>query len=573
MAMDEPTTSAAARQSATASQPPAAERSSEANVKETIESILVAFILAFIFRAFIVEAFVIPTGSMAPTLMGAHVRYRCSDCGYRYQLNYPTGGEGEDVMIPARAEQTFVTFCPNCGYRPPRRDPADPDNAAASPPVHYGDRILVLKYLYLLAEPQRWDVVVFKSPSEPERHDYTQNYIKRLVGKPGESVMILDGDIYISTTGQELGDFQVQTKPRKVQEALWRIVHDSDYYPRGRDRTLTDRFGQPLIRGGRVEADPPYQHPWKQPPDEQGWQIDPQAGVYIFDNIDSAAALYFDSDANPRKHAFTDWMAYNAGVNVHGADTYDSSGYTPVNNVSDVKLRFFYERHEGDGPLRLELEKHGHTFTAEITPTQASLYHRLSDAPGALVQSVPITVGRNRPMLIEFMNVDYQVTLRIDEQDVLQTTREQYQPDLRALLRAYELRQRLPEPRVRIIGRQQRAAVRHLSLWRDVYYTNRDNRGMSPMLWASPEAFPQRIFQLGADEFFVCGDNSPVSGDSRFWERGIALPQEDLFVGAGRVPRRFMLGKAFFVYWPAGFRPMPGLPPIIPNFGDMRFIH
>jgi len=31
------------------------------NVKDTIESIVVAFILAFVFRAFIVEAFVIPT--------------------------------------------------------------------------------------------------------------------------------------------------------------------------------------------------------------------------------------------------------------------------------------------------------------------------------------------------------------------------------------------------------------------------------------------------------------------------------------------------------------------------------
>jgi hypothetical protein len=34
-----------------------------------------------------------------------------------------------------------------------------------------------------------------------------------------------------------------------------------------------------------------------------------------------------------------------------------------------------------------------------------------------------------------------------------------------------------------------------------------------------------------------------------------------------------MLGKAFFVYWPAGYRPLPGLPGFIPNFGEMRFIH
>ncbi len=49
--------------------------SQQTNVKETVESILVAFILAFVFRAFVVEAFVIPTGSMAPTLYGAHMAH------------------------------------------------------------------------------------------------------------------------------------------------------------------------------------------------------------------------------------------------------------------------------------------------------------------------------------------------------------------------------------------------------------------------------------------------------------------------------------------------------------------
>src|SRR5688572_14060442 len=61
-----------APQQATPPPPPQKE-----NIKETIESILVAFILAFVFRAFVVEAFVIPSGSMAPTLLGGHMRFRC----------------------------------------------------------------------------------------------------------------------------------------------------------------------------------------------------------------------------------------------------------------------------------------------------------------------------------------------------------------------------------------------------------------------------------------------------------------------------------------------------------------
>src|SRR5437867_12328028 len=88
----------------------------ESSVKETLESILAAFTLAFIFRAFVVEAFVIPTGSMAPTLLGAHMRFRCPDCGYRFDANYsPSSAGGEDLIIPARSEKTYTrVYCPNC---------------------------------------------------------------------------------------------------------------------------------------------------------------------------------------------------------------------------------------------------------------------------------------------------------------------------------------------------------------------------------------------------------------------------------------------------------------------------
>src|SRR5438034_7036235 len=203
------------------------------SVKETLESILVAFILAFIFRAFVVEAFVIPTGSMAPTLLGAHMRFRCPDCGWRFDVNYSFSGPGDDLVIPSEAKDAYRVFCPNCGYKLPQTDPANAQNSTYQPSVHYGDRILVLKYLYLLQPPQRWDVVVFKSPAADDPHsevpDYKQNYIKRLIGRPGESIMILDGDIYVGGPEQDPADYVVQPKPRYAQEALWRVIYDNDF--------------------------------------------------------------------------------------------------------------------------------------------------------------------------------------------------------------------------------------------------------------------------------------------------------------------------------------------------------
>ncbi|MCA9209414.1 MAG: hypothetical protein KDA55_13710, partial [Planctomycetales bacterium] len=53
-------------------------------VRETIESVVVAVILAFLLRSFLVEPFVIPTGSMAPTLMGRHKDVTCEKCGHEY---------------------------------------------------------------------------------------------------------------------------------------------------------------------------------------------------------------------------------------------------------------------------------------------------------------------------------------------------------------------------------------------------------------------------------------------------------------------------------------------------------
>ncbi|MBC8107465.1 MAG: hypothetical protein H7Z14_12805, partial [Anaerolineae bacterium] len=117
------------------------EETNEGSIKETIESILIAFILAFIFRGFVVEAFVIPTGSMAPTLLGAHMRFRCPDCGYEFDTNFNvnSSGSNDDLDIPKTGGRHENIFCPNCGYHLPAADVKDP---AYNPLVRYGDRIL-----------------------------------------------------------------------------------------------------------------------------------------------------------------------------------------------------------------------------------------------------------------------------------------------------------------------------------------------------------------------------------------------------------------------------------------------
>ncbi|HEX8521494.1 MAG TPA: signal peptidase I, partial [Tepidisphaeraceae bacterium] len=400
----------------------------ESSVKETIESILIAFILAFIFRAFVVEAFVIPTGSMATTLMGAHMRFRCPDCGYRFEVNYSARqGQGDDITIPSHAgpeqrrerymgqerivlvNKVYDVRCPNCAYQIPTPDTTNPE-------VNYGDRILVLKYLYLFQQPRRWDVVVFKSPDDVPA--YQQNYIKRLIGNPNESVVILDGDIYIGKEGQDLTQYQIQAKPRYVQESLWRNIYNNDYFPLGLARM--DPWRQPWT----VTEGSGWSGPAKGATPTDVANTRKQQRFFAFDNLSGKSTIKFDPNANPTQ-AFTDYLVYD----IEGPSV-------PPNPVSDLKLSFFYERRAGDGPLRLAMSKGPDVFTVQITNGRATMTR--STRGGAPTTIGETAVSTSGAVEVELTNHDYQVNLRIGGKDVITTTREQYHPDVKQLLADFE---------------------------------------------------------------------------------------------------------------------------------------
>lgn len=148
--------------------------------RETVESVAVAVVLAFLFRSFVAEAFVIPTGSMAPTLQGQHVDVECPECSIQYRAN--ASGEARDGSYVVRS------VCPNCRFHL-KLDRDKKRNQRS----FTGDRILVSKFAYELGDPERWDVIVFKFPGNAK-----QNYIKRLIGLPNELIRIRHGDIHVA---------------------------------------------------------------------------------------------------------------------------------------------------------------------------------------------------------------------------------------------------------------------------------------------------------------------------------------------------------------------------------------
>src|SRR5438270_793861 len=83
---------------ATAAAPKPADTSKPAeskdSLREVIETVVFVVVLVLLLKTFLAEAFVIPTGSMAPTLLGYHHKFHCEKCGKENIIN--ASNEAED---------------------------------------------------------------------------------------------------------------------------------------------------------------------------------------------------------------------------------------------------------------------------------------------------------------------------------------------------------------------------------------------------------------------------------------------------------------------------------------------
>lgn len=77
--------------------------------------------------------------------------------------------------------------------------PQEINGASMEPNFHNGEFILTNKVLYKFRDPQRGDVIIFKSPKNKE-----VDYIKRIIGLPGDTVKLQNNSFYVN--GQKVDE-------------------------------------------------------------------------------------------------------------------------------------------------------------------------------------------------------------------------------------------------------------------------------------------------------------------------------------------------------------------------------
>lgn len=559
--------------------------------RETFESLAIAVLVAILFRGFFCEVFIIPTGSMAPTLMGQHKDLVCSQCGCSFTVNAAERPDNEMVFRQARPGRfTAQATCPNCRHI---------ERGVSDEPVHNGDRILVLRQPYESPElpgsspPTRWEVVVFRYPENPQ-----QNYIKRLVGMPGEVLAIQGGDILVrpgpdspeafddppklDPRTEDPDAYTLARKPLNHLQAMKVLVYDDTL----RASALADR---PEWRRWRIE-DP--SRPSNSAEMEPGrYRLDGQREGQVTltyrhlvpDSSQWRAILEGKDPATPpRPTLITDFLAYNT-------DNRDTPAWLQPHWVGDLSLSGRFELvgvpNDPQASLSLGLVRAGLVYHVDWRPA-AGVIQVFRDNQ-ALGEPIALTLG-DGPHDFQWIHFDGELQLLIDGAPVLGEgilTRSGHS------IGQAPTQADLAPARIEVRGLE--AIVSNLILHRDVYYTRDPQEYDYAGVWNPPRnegelmdflGDPARFAVIGLasglsqprwvrpGHYLMLGDNSRRSSDSRAWGRRDQLPQggwtHDLRQ-THEVPESLIVGRAFFVYWPHG---VPFWPKIRLDLGGRTWV-
>jgi signal peptidase I len=497
---------------------------------------------------------------MAPTLFGRHKECDCAKCGYKIiigasdevdpdtgYLNWSVDSKGDYLGGP----RIKSAVCPNCGF-----ENTDLESRLA----FNGD--------YEFGEPQRFDVFVFKWPEHPET-----NYIKRLVGLPNETIRIKQGDLHLWNPDSNPAEQILRKDSPDKQRAIQLPVYDDEYPPRELIAAgWPERWhGMAAANGAATLAG------WSDT--EEGWKLNDDGAhrTYAVSASPDEAWLRYrhylprpndweeleaGRTQEPTARLISDFCGYNAYTADGGREASRARDidYGPF-WVSDLTVSFelkLSDPSEGASVL-LELVDGVHRYRCRIDPAtgEATLIH--GRAVGLEIEEEELAkadcgIDGDGSYDVQFANVDDRLCLWIDGDLVDFEEAASYARP--ATENSLPTRADLTPVGIAVKGMS--AEVTDLLLERDIYYRAESNdrdpsayrrRLMdnleNPEAWASIYIeraldYDQLDLEIKEDRYLALGDNSPRSSDSRLW------------TSEQTVPRNYLVGKAFYIYWPHG---------------------
>lgn len=551
-----------------------------------------SFVIAVILlRTFVLEGYLISTGSMAPGLLGFHRRIVCPSCSsvFAFGVAFDESVDGSVSRFQEPQGPRRYATCPNCGQT---------DILVTGVPNSHGDQLLVQKHVYDLRPPRRWETLVFLNPASPD-----EAYVKRVTGLPGEQIQIINGDVFINgeiarKSWQQQLDMRIPVSDMKhlASSDDWQMPWDiDDGWQAERGALVTDsaaagsspvrwlRFRNWRWSGGHHLSETPL----SRSDGERDWQR-------FLDRVDALPVTWvsrvrFDAEREVLRCEgvmpedlqrdllrSSESEAFRSAVNrlaalSHLGPVTDRYGYNAMVSagesfVTDLMLETVLEWTDAPESILVQLPIEHLTYGVAIHP-RAHRLDLLSVNDGRVLSSSPLPELSTR-VALAVSNIDHQIVVAVDgvvavepfpiaptiqtgpsDQSISDGTGQPPEPE-----KAERLAVLLEQQKRWAVGvRGGQVRVSQLTMFRDVHYTpgRRKNAIDTP-------------FHIPDGCYFVQGDNSPVSSDSRNWDQPC-------------VPHDLLIGKPFLVHLPS----RPGLIEFagrqwafrIPDWGRIHYIH
>lgn len=393
---------------------------------------------------------------MAPTIRGAHLQANCLDCQYEFTAETAENRQG-------------TLTCPNCGYRK-----VDVAEAAVIPAAE-------VQLKPFAKFPRRWEVVGFELPKGSD----DETGVKRIVGLPGETIEIKQGDLFANES--------ILRKSWALQKQVRIPVFDSKFNAIA-PFDNTKRF-RPVVD------------------DATGWRV---AGEVLKMVAPAGDVDWLDyvhwrncKRNGDRDEAFP--VADNYGFNQQTARELKETDDLMIRLDAEFEMNstmvLAFRRHKAEFVFEIAKAKKDFSITWRGESQRKPLVYQSLVEDESFDKKAPIKLARG---VVEFSSFDRSLILRVNGTTVFEILEDENAS-------AATTESNFPAGALsvfRIGGSRGSFRINRTRIWRDLYYL------------AAPAEFADRKtlkLTAGPKEYILLGDNSPKSLDSRVWEKpGIA---------------------------------------------------